>query len=512
MQRVVDLQIVGDRCYYRLDCTDDEMMDLINYRSWIHRTWTMGNVRKYFVFLHTNRGMTKILWTSVGFSSMLVRYLQFLGYLINGKELLRSREIRIGNMLYQPYDFQSQAIESWINNGHVGIVKSPTGSGKTILACKIIQRMQVRTIIIVHTSDLLVNAWLNTLIEQFGDYIRDMIGVIGGGVSKKDRQRLGIVTDTSYETNISKDIVIATSQTLLGKLKKLCNEKFGLLIVDEIHHYGSDEFSKVVSSIKAVYKCGLSATVTRSDGASPLFFGLMGDVCFRISIRELVQKGILVEPVFTSIVINDETIQNKVASCGLVKLRKSTYVKQMSASSVIKVKYILNLVESLYRNKKKFVIYSDFVSSKNKEVFIRDFYVRELNRRGIRVIGVSADMTGSERSNVFDMLENGKIDGLVFGLLGSEGIDIPVIDSVVMCNSTKSVIRYTQRTGRAMRVVKGDKHKKANAYIYELLLNVPMELKWMEHNFTEYKQENYVKRKIYVNNINTVNAGTAIAG
>lgn len=499
MVKVCDLQISGNRTYMRLNnCSNEEFIKVLEYKSWMFKSWEYGLERKYFSFVHTNRENEKILWCTIGFAPILIRYLQALGYLINGKELFRSKEIMITDTLFQPYDFQSQAIESWIKNGCYGTIKMPTGSGKSFTACKIIQKMKVKTLITVHTNDLLINAWMNTLTEQFGESIKHQIGVIGGKLSKKDRKNMRITSDTSYEANISKDIVIATSQSLLNKLDKLSNEKFGLLITDECHHYPSDQFSKVVSNVRAPYRLGLSATLLRSDGATPLIWGLLGDVCYRISIKELVNKKVLVSPVFNSIIINDEKVQSEIASCGLVKLDLSRYVKQMSASSITKVKYILNLVESLCKNHKKFVMYTDFVNSENNNIFTRDFYVQELTKRRVRVVGVSADMTGNERSKVFNMLENGKLDGLVFGLLGSEGVNIPKIDSVIMCNGTKSTIRYTQRVGRSMRVVKTDINKK-NAFIYEVILNTPMEVRWSNENFYEYEVEGYIKEKIHVN-------------
>lgn len=497
MTKVADLQVIGNRCYYRFsNCSNDELILIREYKSYEIRTWKFGLERKYFLFVHKNTDNEKILWSFVGFAPVLIRYLQGIGYLINGKEMFRAGMITIGHTRFEPWDFQSNAIESWKKYGCAGVIKMPTGSGKTFTSCKVIEIMKVKTLILVHTNDLF-SVWFNALVEQFGESIRNKIGVIGGNLSKKDRKNMFILSNIGYETNISMPIVIATSQSLLNQLDKLSNEKFGLLIVDECHHYPSDQFSKVVNNIRAPYRLGLSATLVRSDGASPLIWGLLGDICFKITIRELINKKILVNPIFNTIIINDEKIQDDISKCGLSKLDLSRFIKQKSASSIVKVKYVLNLIMNLRNAGKKFIIYTDFVNSKNSDIFTRDFYVKELNSRGIRVIGVSADMTGSERNKVFSMLEHGKLDGLIFGLLGAEGIDIPTIEAVVMCNVTKSTIRYTQRVGRGLRISKIDIYKK-NAFIYEIVLNIPMEKKWSSSNFFEYSQEGYNKNISYL--------------
>lgn len=497
MTKVADLQVINNKCYIRLNnCSNDEFVNIIDYKSWFFKSWEYGLERKYFSYIYLNRENEKVLWCYIGFSPILIRYLQSLGYHINGKELYRAREISIGDTFYKPWDFQSEAINSWMNSGCFGVIKIPTGGGKSFTACNIIKKMGVRTIISVHTNDLLINAWYNTLIEQFGESIKSRLGIVGGKLTKKDRKHMRLIADTSYESNIRQDIVIATSQSLINKLDKLANEKFGLLVIDECHHYSSEQFSKVAGSIRAPYRLGLSATVNRPDGTSPLFYGLLGDVVYMIKIRELVEKGVLVSPIFNSIIINDEQVQSNIASCGLAKLDLSRYVKQASASSVVKKNYILKLAKSLSMNKKKFIMYADFVNS-NNGVFTRDYYVKELNDAGVKVIGVSSDMGGKEREKVFKLLQNDKIDGLIMGKLGAEGVNIPKVDSVLMCNASKSTILFPQRVGRAMRSVRDDSSKK-NAYIYEVLLNTPMEMRWSDGNFYEYQIEKYKKEKVYM--------------
>lgn len=501
MSKFVDLQIQGNRCYYKLTgCSDDEFQKIIEYKSWLFKSWKFGTERKYFTFPYINRNNNKILYSSIGFAPILIRFLQGLGYLINGKEMFRSKEIHLGNMLYKLYDFQEDAMNSWIDSGCLGVIKMPTGSGKTINSCAIIKKMGVKTIICMHTSDLLVNAWVNTLVEQFGESIKSKIGIVGGGLDEKDRKNMRLLADTSYQSNMNQDIVLATAQTLLNHLNELCNERIGLLVWDEVQHVSAEQFNKVAGSIRAPYRLGASATIQRQDGKTPLIHGLMGDTVYQIKIKELVKKGILVEPIFNCIIINDNKIQNNIATCGKIKLELSRHVKKMSSSSVLKVKYILKLAGSLCVNKKRFILYTDFVADKNNGVFVRDFFVKELNVLGIRVIGVSSEMSSVEREKIFNMLKNGKLDGIVAGKTCSEGVNIPAINSIIMANATKSTILYTQRCGRCLRTMKDDINKK-NGFIYELIIDTPMERKWSVECFHEYTQEGYTKEFINVDNI-----------
>lgn len=443
-------------CFYNLHgCRGDELNEILNYKSWVLRSWKTGRERKYFVNKYGASNDGFVIWSYAGFAPILIRHLQNrLGYLINGKENFRSKEVLLGNMYYSLWDFQKDAVKAWEDAGGYGILKCPTGAGKSLVGCYIIKKTGLRTIICVHTGDLLINVWYNYLIEQFGASIKSRIGIIGGGLSKKDRKRMR-VCGNGFEENIEKDIVIATSQSLLNRLSDLGKQKFGLMIVDEVHHYPSEQFRRVANAIRAPARLALSATLIRSDGMSPMMQGLIGDVVYRVGIRELVKKGLLVEPVFSTIVIDDEECKIKIENSwrnkgkGANDMEYITKEKKISGSSEKKKDYILELCSSLLLNKKKFMMYTDWVTGQDEGVFTRDVYVSLLKERGIRCIGISSEMSGNERDEVFKYLKDDKIDGIVFGSIGNEGINIPIVDSIIMCNTTASSIRYSQRIGRA---------------------------------------------------------------
>jgi len=488
---------------------DDELKEIIKYKSFTYTSWKEGKKTEFFVFKYGYGPESKVIWCYAGFSSILIRLLQNkYGYTINGKELYKAREIvKLPQMKYSLWDFQRDAVEKWINAGCYGILSCPTASGKSIIGCSIIKKMNVRTIILVHTADLLINVWFNYLVEQFGEEIKDRIGIIGGGLSKKDRKSMRICED-DFNVNIKKDIVICTSQALISgnKLPQLGKEHFGLMITDEVHHYSAKQFRKVASAIRSMYRLGLSATLHRTDGLSPIFHALLGDVRYRIGIKELAKKGLLVEPIFYSIIIEDDKACSKIRNCKYKLLEYSRYVKKVSGSSELKFRYILGLCQSLQSKGRKFMLYTDFVNKSgidengkftiDNDVYTRDEYVKELLKLKLKVIGISSEMSGVERQSIFTKLGNNELDGIVFGSLGSEGINIPSVNAIILANATASTIRFPQRVGRAMRLYKNKK----NCFVYEILLNVEKELQWSEKNFLEYGEQGFNKEIIHVNN------------
>lgn len=258
-------------------------------------------------------------------------------------------------------------------------------------------------------------------------------------------------------------------------------------IVKNCHHAPAQMFRKVNAVIKAPYKLGLSATVRRLDGMEKDIFGALGDIQSQVSIRELINKGILAEPRFQSPVIIDQEVMAAIETCGLGGLNLSRFVKKASAASQKKLDYIINICKNIAARGRTFLLFTDYVRA--EDVFVRDMYAERLIQEGLSISIVDQGMSSDERSKVFNYLETGKISGIIFGKLGSEGVNIPSVNVVVMANGIKSPITFCQRVGRVMRKVPG----KDFCDVYEVLIDIPMEHKWSDFNFAEYRAEGFQK-------------------
>lgn len=257
--------------------------------------------------------------------------------------------------------------------------------------------------------------------------------------------------------------------------------------VKNCHHCPAQMFRKVNAVIRAPYKLGLSATIDRLDGMTRDVFGQLGDVQTKVSIRELINRGILAEPRFQSPIIVDHDAIADIQDSGLSGLNYSRFVKKKSAASQKKKDYIVNICKNIAARDRKFLLFTDYVNA--EDVFVRDNYAESLSSEGVSVTVIDQGMASDERSSVFNFLETGEISGIVFGKLGSEGVNIPSVDVVVMANAIKSPITFTQRVGRTMRRVPG----KDFCDVYEVLLDLPTEMRWSDFNFAEYRAEGFQK-------------------
>jgi len=143
---------------------------------------------------------------------------------------------------------QMQAVET-IEPHDLGLLVAPTGGGKTVMACALIARRGVSTLILVHRKELLLQ-WQTSLKQFLAGLGKRDIGLFGG-----TRKRLTGIIDVAMMQTLA-------NAPLLGEV----SGHYGQVIVDECHHVPAVTFEKTIAAFPARYICGLTATPYRKDG------------------------------------------------------------------------------------------------------------------------------------------------------------------------------------------------------------------------------------------------------
>ena len=316
------------------------------------------------------------------------------------------------------YDYQQEALDA-IAKGRNGILIAPCGSGKTQIGIALIKKLGLKALWITHTLDL-----LNQSYDRAKEYYKGDYGFITGG-----------------KVDIGKDITFATVQTLSNMdLSSLKNE-FNIVIVDECHRVvGSPtkvmQFYKVVNSLAARYKYGLSATFTLKGKND-------------ISKTTILTLGEILHTV------KDEAVEDKVMKSLKLKVDLDTkpsreylsYDGTMIFNSLIE--YLVNneernkkIVEDLKANKEHFnLILTHRVSHAHK--------LREMLGEGFVMVG---SVNKKIRKEILDKMRKGEIRYLFSTYsLAKEGLDIPILDRLYLATPHKEKSIVKQSVGRIER-------------------------------------------------------------
>ncbi len=140
---------------------------------------------------------------------------------------------------FVPRDSQQEAIDLLDDNG---LANAPVGFGKTIIGLGVAWKLQQKTLIITTTTTIR-DMWVGEIKKFFGF----TPGIVGGG-----------------KMDISTAIVVGNIQTVRNRLTEL-SDKFGIIIVDEVHRSPAKTFTEALNSFRARYKIGLSGTLERKD-------------------------------------------------------------------------------------------------------------------------------------------------------------------------------------------------------------------------------------------------------
>lgn len=147
--------------------------------------------------------------------------------------------------------------------GRSHIVQAPTGYGKTYVGAAAVGHVQRRALILTTKEDLM-GQWREAL-RNVLDLPDSMIGDWRGDVMPNPEQ----------------PIAIGLVQSVLkgpARYPKWMFDQWGLVIADEVHRMGADQFSQAMWWLPAELRLGLSATPYRKDGKEIVFHAHIGDI------------------------------------------------------------------------------------------------------------------------------------------------------------------------------------------------------------------------------------------
>ena len=330
----------------------------------------------------------------------------------------------------------------------------------TQMGIALIAKLGKRALWLTHTVDLLQQSKQRA--EQYMD--KSLLGTITGG-----------------KVNIGKGITFATVQTMCNLDLALYKDYWDVIIVDECHRVAGtptavSQFSKVLNSLAARHKYGLSATVHRSDGLIAATFALLGDVIYAVPEEAVADKIMKVGicPIPTGVGISRVCL-NTDGTLNYAKLINYLCDNEERTDLIVQ-----HLVENRWNSS---LILSDRLEHLHN---IIDALPLPMQEYAVMVSGKMTTKKGkAEREQaIADMRSGAKKYLFATYSLCKEGLDIPRLERLYMTTPQKDYAVITQSIGRIARTFPG----KSQPIVYDFVDDIQFLVKAYKKRCTTYRK------------------------
>jgi superfamily II DNA or RNA helicase len=317
---------------------------------------------------------------------------------------------------------QQECIDAMFENKQ-GLIHRQPGTGKTQIALYFVATVGTRTLVVVHTKDLL-EQWVNYARKSIPDM---PIGIIASGKEQVEQ------------------LTIATIQTLFRRNYKTdWWRQFGATIIDETHHVPAETFDQVIAHSTSRYRFGLSASKTRADHMEPLMHSNIGPVIHELKFNSPVPVRVV--KVKTDFKAGKQG--NMVGPIWLQRKRWHGMIKSLCADPARNAKIARAVGKRLDEGRSVLVLSRRIDHLQNIQAALAE--------RGHDSEVLAAKLTPkNERREMVEAFKRGEIKCVLATQLADEGLDVPILSCVCLAFPGKHADLIMQQVGRALREYKG---------------------------------------------------------
>lgn len=324
-----------------------------------------------------------------------------------------------------------QIHKEWIKNKRVAVVQA-TGTGKTYIIAKILSDFINKKTLVLAPSNYIINE---------------------------------IENKTSWILNN----VMFMTYASLQKKHDISSLKFDLIILDEFHRVGAEEWGKAVHRVLSYNpNCkvlGTSATPIRySDGKNMIKELFQKKIKQEISLSYAIIHNILAMPEYIAAMytLEDEinVLKEKLSKSLLSEQEKSNYYNNLKEIELnwTRTNGVANIFKKyLNKDKNKFIVFCENEGHlKKMEGLVLQWFNETNLYKKVKIYSVFNSYGYSNNISELKEFKNNSAKDTAKILLSidmlNEGIHFSDIDGVIFLRNTKSHIIYHQQLGRALSV------------------------------------------------------------
>lgn len=316
------------------------------------------------------------------------------------------------------------------------LLVAATGTGKTVVAAFDYQRLcnklggRPRLLFIAHRIEILHQA-----LRTYREVLRDpSFGQLLSGSNRLDSPDHLFTTIESLHTN---------------ELLDRYGDTFWYMVVfDECHRIAAASFDIVAKRVKPSVLLGLTATPERSDGRPiAAYFDSRPDGSPAVELRLWHALDLQLLAPFEYFACDDSTDLRNIP---WRQPGETAVLDNVLTGNDVRARMIINEWRRLSADPASSKAIAFCASVRHAE-----FMTDQFNRAGLPAICLTGQSTQAEREAGPVALANGEVCVLVTVDLFNEGVDIPVVDTLLLLRPTQSPVLFQQQIGRGLRLSKG---------------------------------------------------------
>ncbi len=350
-------------------------------------------------------------------------------------------------------DEQQLALDNLLKYDN-GILCAPTGFGKTVIGCKMIEERKVNTLILVNKLQLL---------NQWKDRIKEFLNI----------KEVGEIS--SKKKNITNVIDVASIKSLWNNGEVLDIAKnYGMIIIDECHHTAAYTFEQAINTGNSRYVYGISATPERENGHTPIIKMQCGDIRYKVDSLKFNKELNL--PM--KVIVKKSHLNFTNPNIDNYELNE---INNLIAKDVIRSENIIKDIEKEYKEGKNILVLTERLELMN---YIYNKLSKNTNNVFIYYGGIGKKILKNyeKQNNQINKIGSNKIIVATGSYIG-EGFDDSKLNVLFLTMPISGETRVTQYVGRLHR--KDDNKKEILIYDY------------VDDNFAKTRNMFLKRRKTY---------------
>ncbi|KAF8348873.1 P-loop containing nucleoside triphosphate hydrolase protein [Amanita rubescens] len=345
--------------------------------------------------------------------------------------------------------YQETSLSKMFGNGRArsGIIVLPCGAGKTLVgitaACTI-----KKSCLVLCTSSVSVMQWKQQFM-QWSNVTDKQIAIFTADQKEKFAGASGIVIST-YS-------MVANTHNRSHESKKmmefLTSREWGFILLDEVHVVPAAMFRRVVTTIKAHSKLGLTATLVREDDKIADLNYMIGPKLYEANWMDLAAKGHIAN------------VQCAEVWCPMTPEFYREYLREQSRKRMLL--YCMNpnkfqacqfLIKYHEERGDKVIVFSD-------NVYALEAYAKRLGK-----LYIHGGTGQTERMRILAWFQHSpQVNTIFLSKVGDTSIDLPEATCLIQISSHFGSRRQeAQRLGRILRA-KRRNDEGFNAFFYSLV-------------------------------------------